>query len=160
MSASDEEDIQLSASDTEGLRRRAEYNRLARTAKLKSLILEKVNFRLHPEIFKLDSGSLRRDIRGEAQTMSCGDTDGVCIANISWAIRMRYKKSIRAQCLGSYVIAYEGVEGYSKETVDMFVQTVGKAATYAYFRALYAQLDWCANLGSSPLPVLQFRAKV
>jgi hypothetical protein len=27
-------------------------------------------------------------------------------------------------------------------------------------RALYAQLDWSANLGSSPLPVLQLQPKI
>jgi hypothetical protein len=46
--------------------------------------------------------------------------------------------------------------GFSEDIIKMFIDHVGKTATYAYFRALFAQLDWSANLRSPPLPVLSF----
>ena len=48
-----------------------------------------------------------------------------------------------------------GVKECSDEVVELFLEHVGRVATYAYFRALYANLDWSATLNSQPRPVLQ-----
>jgi hypothetical protein len=73
---------------------------------------------------------------------------------------MKFKKKNVVKCVASYLILYDGIMGCSEETVKVFIDNVAKTATYAYFRGLYAHLDWSANLGSAPLPIVQFQPKV
>lgn len=141
-------------------KKRNNYNRLVRQTKLVALLLERVDFKILPEAIGLNKALLTRDLNGKTEVMTPGAEDGTCIANIVWNINMRFKKKIIIKCVASYIVTYEGMRGFSPETVQMFVDTVGKAASYAYFRAMYAHLDWSANLGSPPLPILQFQAKV
>ncbi len=92
--------------------------------------------------------------------MAPGIEDGTCVANVAWEVHFKYKTRTAVKCTASYLISYEGMKGCTEETVGLFVENVGKTATYAYFRALYAHLDWSANLGSPPLPVIQLQPKV
>lgn len=82
------------------------------------------------------------------------------MANILWEVVFKYKNKNVVKCTASYIVSYDGAKDYSQETIALFLENVGKVATYAYFRALYAHLDWSANLGSQPLPVLQLQPKV
>ncbi len=141
-------------------KKRANYNRLVRQAKLVSVLLEKLDFKAHPEAMGVAKSLLARDLVAKTKVMSTGTEDGTCVANIVWNISLRFKRRVVAKCEASYVIIYEGTKDFSDETVNLFVDNVGKVATYAYFRALYAHVDWSANLASPPLPILQFQPKV
>lgn len=92
--------------------------------------------------------------------MATGITDGTLVANITWEVRFKFKQRTLMKCVASYIISYSNVKDCSEESVGVFVDHVGKVATYAYFRSLYAQLDWGATLGSDPLPVLQLQPKL
>ncbi|MGY3387784.1 hypothetical protein ACVWW6_000375 [Bradyrhizobium sp. USDA 3311] len=140
--------------------RRADYNRLVRTARLSSLILEKVDFKIHPEALGVNKALLTRSITPRTKVMSSGTADGTCVANVIWEVHFKFKKRTVVKCVGSYLISYEGIKDCSEEAVGLFVENVGKTATYAYFRALYAHCDWSANLGSPPLPVIQLQPKI
>jgi hypothetical protein len=150
----------LPATGQEVENRRANYNRLVRTARLAGLLLENVNFKVHPEALGVNKALLSRNITPKMNLMSSGATDGTCVANIVWEVTFRYKRRAVMKCSASYVISYEGVKGCSAETITVFVEHVGKVATYAYFRSLYAQLDWAATLGTEPLPILQLQPKL
>jgi hypothetical protein len=141
-------------------RRRADYNRLVRTARLGGLLLEKVDFRMVPDILSIKGSLLTRSITPTTTVMSSGVEDGTCVANVIWEVAFRYKAKSLVKCKASYIISYDGIENVSDETVGIFIENVGKTATYAYFRALYAHLDWSANIGSQPLPVLQLQPKL
>ncbi len=141
-------------------RRRADYNRLVRTAKLASLVLEKVDFKVTPGGWGIKEALLTRSISPATDVISSGIEDGTCVANVVWEVVFKYKTKPVMRCKASYIISYDGIEDVTEETVGVFVDNVGKTATYAYFRALYAHLDWSANLGSQPLPVLQLQPKL
>lgn len=141
-------------------KRRADYNRLVRTARLAGLLLEKVDFKMSPDALGIKASLLTRSISPTTTVLSSGIEDGMCVANVMWEVIFKYKAKTLMKCKASYIISYEGIENVSDETVDVFVDNVGKTATYAYFRALYAHLDWSANLGSQPLPVLQLQPKL
>lgn len=136
--------------------RMGEYNKLARTARLLALILEKVDFKIYPEALGADKSELIRHFSPKTEIMSVGLDDGTCVANITWRVTFKLKKKVVVRCAASYIISYAGVRDCSADGVTIFLESVGKIATYSYFRALYAQLDWSANLGSEPLPVIQF----
>jgi hypothetical protein len=125
-----------------------------------SLLLERVEFKITPESLGVNKALLSRDLIGKTEVMASGSDDGTCIANIVWNINIRFKKRVLIKCVASYIVTYEGMNGFTADVIQLFVDSVGKAATYAYFRAMYAHLDWSANLGSPPLPIMQFQAKV
>ena len=140
--------------------RRANYNRLVRETRLAGLILESVNFKIAPEALGVNKALLTRSIAPKTKVMSSGTSDGRCVANIIWEVFFKYKKKIVMRCTASYMISYNGIRDCSEETVTLFVEHVGKVATYAYFRSLYAQLDWAAAIGSDPLPIFQLQPKI
>ena len=140
--------------------RRANYNRLVRTARLASIILDSVNFKILPEALGVNKSLLKRDLNVSTKLMSSGLTDGTCVGNIVWTVQYKFQRRTIVKCTASYIISYDGIEKCSEETVGIFVENVGKVATYAYLRALYAHLDWSANLGSPPLPIVQFLPKL
>lgn len=141
-------------------KRRAAYNRLVRLARLASILLEKIDFKIAPEAYGLDKSLLKRELNVTTDLMSYDSDDGTCIANIQWSIAMKFKKKKVVKCTASYIIMYKGMTNSPEEIVRVFIDHVAKTATYAYFRALYAHLDWSGNLGSAPLPVVQFQPKL
>lgn len=140
--------------------RRANYNRLVRQARLANLLLDSLNFKIHPEALGVNKALLTRSIAPKTKVMSSGITDGQCVANIVWEVVFRFKRRTVMKCAASYIISYEGIKDCSEDTVTIFVEHVGKVATYAYFRALYAQLDWASMSDSEPLPILQLQPKL
>jgi hypothetical protein len=138
--------------------RRQTYNRLVRRAKLNSILLEKIDFKIAPEAYGLEKKLLKRELNVTTDLMSYDE--GMCIASIQWTINMKFRKKSMAKCAANYIIMYDDIKDFPEETVKIFIDHVGKTATYAYFRALYAHLDWSANLGSAPLPVVQFQPKL
>lgn len=141
-------------------KRRADYNRLVRQARLANLLLEKVDFKILPEVLGLKESLLSRNISPSTKMISSGVEDGTCVASVTWEVTFKHKSRNMMKCTASYIISYDGIKDCSEETVSTFVDNVGRTATYAYFRALYAHLDWSATLGSHPLPVLQLQPKV
>jgi hypothetical protein len=140
--------------------RRANYNRLVRTTRLRTIITEKVDFKVAPEALGGNKAALKRDLNVKTELLASGIEDGICVGQIVWTVQMKLQRKAVVKCTASYLITYEGIENCSEETVTIFVENVGKVATYAYFRALYAHLDWSANLGSQPLPIVQFQPKL
>jgi len=140
--------------------RRANYNRLVRTARLSSIVLEDVRFKILPEALGVNKSLLKRHLNVSTKVLSHGLTDGTCVGNIIWNVQYKFQKRTIIKCNASYIISYSGIENCSEDTVEIFVENVGKVATYAYLRALYAHLDWSANLGSPPLPIVQFLPKL
>jgi hypothetical protein len=142
------------------LRRRNDYNRLVRTAKLTSILLEKTEFGARTEAVGISKSLLKRELNANSTVLSSGTLDGSCIANIQWSVKYTYQKRTIVKCITSYIVSFEGMKDFSDEVIGIFVDTNAKGITYSYFRALYAHLDWSANLGSAPLPIVQLQAKV
>ena len=143
-------------------KRRVDYNRLVRTERLENLVLEKVEFKIASEALGIKESLLTRTLSPTVRIMTYGHDDNTCVANILWDVTIKFKTKAVVKCRASYIVSYEGdnVKNSSEEVIGLFLEHVGKVATYAYFRSLYAQLDWAANLHSQPLPVLQLQPKV
>lgn len=136
--------------------RKDDYNKLVASARLRALILENVDFKITPEALSAEKSVLKRQLVPKTKIMSLGLDDGTCMANVIWEVTFKLKNKNVVRCTASYIISYDGVQDCSADGVTVFLENVGKVATYAYFRALYSQLDWSATLGSDPLPVIQF----
>jgi len=152
--------VPATAPEDDPQKKRTDYNRLVRTARLANLLLEKVDFKILPDALGIKQSLLTRSLTPTTKVMSYGITDGTCVANVLWEVTFKYKNKNVVRCAASYIVSYDGIKECTEETVGVFLEHVGKVATYAYFRALYAHLDWSANLGSQPLPVLQLQPKL
>lgn len=141
-------------------KRRVDYNRLVRIAKLTSIFLEKNDFSVRSEAVGLSKSLLKRELIANAVVLASGSSDGICVAKIEWAVKYAYQKRVIVKCTTSYIVSFDGMKDFSEEVIGIFVETNAKAVTYSYFRALFAHLDWSANLGSAPLPIVQLQAKV
>lgn len=148
----------------EALLRRNNYNRLVRGANLVSLWLRELKFQVTPGALSIvlpEKEALKRDINGKSTVIAYGDDDDDnCIIIVRWNIKIRHKRKTMVRCDASYLVGYSGMTGFDPSLIDVFAETVAGAATYSYFRAAYAQLDWAAELSSPPLPVRQFKARV
>jgi hypothetical protein len=140
--------------------RRNRYNLLVRTAKLTTLLLHETNFVVQPDAHAISRHLLSRDLEGRREVLSHGCEDGDCVVRVKWIATMRYRKRNLIRGSASYIVSYRGMKGFSEDIVEEFADVIAKAATYPYFRALYAHLDWSAELGSPPLPLFQFHPKV
>jgi hypothetical protein len=137
-----------------------QYNKAVRLAKLSSILLEKIAFKISPDAPSAKQADLKRELNVKTNILSYDPSSGDCVANIIWSIKMMKKRKRLVDCSASYIVLYDGIKECPEDAVQMFIDHVGKTATYAYFRALYAHLDWSANIGSPPLPVIQFQPKV
>jgi hypothetical protein len=137
-----------------------QYNKAVRLAKLSSILLEKINFQISPDALRGKQSEYQRELNVKTEILHYDAASGDCIANISWTITMKFKRKRVAKCVANYVVIYSEIKECPEDTVQMFIDHVGKTATYAYFRALYAHLDWSANLGSPPLPVVHFNPTI
>jgi hypothetical protein len=133
-----------------------QYNKATRLAQLSSILLQKVDFQISPDALRSDPSELKRELGAETEIINYEPDAGDCVAAIRWNIVLRYKRKKVASCKTSYIVVYREVKGFSEDIIKTFIDHVGKTATYAYFRALYAHLDWSANLRSPPLPVMSF----
>lgn len=140
--------------------KRNSYNKLVRTAKLKTLLLHETEFSVHHEAHAIAKHLLEREVVGSREVLSSGCSEGDCVVRVKWTAITKYKKKKLVSGWASYIVNYQGMTGCTLETVEEFTEAVAKAATYPYFRSLYAHLDWSAELGSPPLPVFQFLPKL
>ena len=141
-------------------KKRNDYNRVVRQARLISIILDNVDFDIKPEAVAADKASIKRNISSDAQLVSFDSEDGSCFAKIVWKVDVHHNRKKIVKCKASYVVMYDNIKECPNEVVNIFVENVARPATYAFFRALYAHLDWSAGLASPPLPVVRYLPKV
>lgn len=140
--------------------RRRNYNRLVRQANLVSIFLEELKFKAAPETLSIPKDKLRRSIQAKMGDLLFNEEEGVCMAKVGWGIEIKNERRKLVQCTATYVLIYDNIRNCPEETVRTFVEHIGKAACYAYFRAMYAQVDWAAGIGSPPIPVMRLEPKL
>jgi hypothetical protein len=140
-------------------KRRANYNRVVRQARLLSLLLEDLKFNIDPSALEFRR-EMKRSIGSEIKNFAFVPDQNFCAATIQWSIEMRHRRRKLVKCVAAYTVLYENIKECEEDVVRIFMDNVGKAATYAYLRSLFAQLDWASNLNSPPLPVLRLEPSV
>lgn len=136
--------------------RRASYNKLARTAQLADVLLTKVDFSVSPSYHSTDPQNHVRKFDGQVVQIARQTGDNLCLAEIKWTVSVVLGKKKLAKCDAHYVIIYDSVTDADEDSLRIFIESVGRATAYSYFRGLCAQLDWAGGLRLPPLPVHQF----
>ncbi|MFG1293764.1 hypothetical protein [Xanthobacter versatilis] len=140
--------------------RRNKYNRAVREARLVTIDLRGVKFSADPAAPLARGDKTRRGFGSEIVEFQYDPDEKIVFSCIRWKINLKDGRKNIVSCQVDYSVLYDGFSSTEEEIVKLFVEYVARPATYAYFRALYAQLDWSAGLNSPPLPVVQFTPKV
>src|SRR4051812_31833164 len=96
-------------------KRRADYNRLVRQGRLANLLLEKVDFKMVPEVLGIKESLLARNIAPLTKILSSGIEDGTCVASVVWEVTFKFKGKNLMKCTASYIISYDNIQDCSEE---------------------------------------------
>jgi hypothetical protein len=139
--------------------RRQRYNQIVREAQLAVLLLSKVDFKVNRSV-AAEEGASKLSYAGRLVEIAHMREQGACGAGVEWLVEIKKGRKQLARCTARYDIIYDGFDSYDDEIVAVFVENVAQPATYTYFRALFANLDWSAELHTPPLPVIKFYPKI
>lgn len=139
------------------------YNSLVRGAKLVTIQLVESKFKVIPEYFsKSDNQNKKRGFHCDLENISLSPGEGIFFANFVWHTYVKDGKKNLLELDCDYLCVYAAEElapgsvaVLEKRNVDLFLERVGKVATYPYFRAMASQYSWAANADLPMLPVLK-----
>lgn len=148
-----------SALDPSVQERRQSYNRAVREARLVKIVLSAVKFGVKRSVPFSEASVRKLSYGGEVVEFAVVKKNALG-ASIKWSVNIKSGRKQVATCMATYNIVYDNFSSLDDETARLFAENVAQPATYAYFRALYANLDWSAELRSPPLPVIKFHPKI
>lgn len=160
----DEANLVVSAEQKEAdaLKRRADYNRAVRTAELNSILLRDLKFKVDRKAAPVRGQPVKMtgECNGAMIGLRVDEESGAMTASIEWGVELKVAKKRVASCKAVYDVVYNGFAEVDDDVVGLFAENVARPACYAYFRSLYASMDWAAELRFPPLPVVRFNPKV
>lgn len=132
------------------------YNSIVARAHLRSIRMTTSHFDMKPEALDLDPDAWRHNVVAGVLDSFLESENGALYGVFSFDVVCRHGRkrvlSVSATYLASYRIQGECDGG----ACELFIERVGKVATYPYFRSLVASLTAQAGLMMQPLPVLSF----
>jgi len=129
------------------------YNGVVKAAELRGLNLTRVDFTVAPEYFT--TAAAERELKYGCEDVSVSVSGDVAAGVFRWALSVHAAETSLLSCTAEYVVTYDGVGGCDENAVKGFVERVGKFASYPYFRAQAASLNWNAGANLPVLPVLK-----
>ena len=139
------------------------YNSLVRAAKLATIQLVESNFKITPEYFtKLEPSGRKRGFHCDIDNISIESDRRAFWAHLIWHTYVKLGKKFLFRLDCDYLCAYSAefdqhanFDHVTEQNVTLFLERVGKVATYPYFRATASQFSWAANADLPMLPVLK-----
>jgi hypothetical protein len=137
----------------------AEYNLVAKGAKLEAINLFCTRFDINPELlaeernWKLNYGR---------KILSCqfSEEQSSVVAVFQYYVIAKFGRKRALSCSADYGVFYETPDGATTAGAVGFCRNVGTFAAYPYFRALFAQLSGEAGLSLPPLPAIASTAHI
>lgn len=131
----------------------AEYNAVARNAKILSITLMKSTFEMKDEYF-IDPKSHKFVFGSKCKQTKYIAKRGIGLGHFICSVSVRHgrKKVLKVRLV--YLIIYENLRDKNREAVLAFVKLIGKFATYPYFRTHVSQLNWESGASLPVLPVI------
>ena len=132
------------------------YNSLVARAHLRSIRMTTSEFDMKPEALDLDPDAWRNNVVAGVLDSFLEHENGSLYGVFSFKVVCRYGRK-RVLSIGATYLASYRIQGACDEgACELFIERVGKVATYPYFRSLVAMLTGQAGLMMQPLPVLSF----
>lgn len=135
------------------------YNQVVTDARLRKLMLSDLTFKVNREL-DVSSSKPTMQFEGILAAFSFDAEAKAIAATIEWIATQKQGRKVYSKCAAQYHIIYDGFTVEDEDILERFAFNVGRPATYTYFRALFASLDWAAELRNPPLPVVKFFPKI
>ncbi|MEE8630222.1 MULTISPECIES: hypothetical protein [Methylobacterium] len=143
--------------------RRRKYNKAVRQANLVNILLSRVDFKVNRDVRPPVRGaenSSPPSYGGKLAKFTYFEEEKACFATVVWTVEIKSERRTYAKCVAQYDVIYNGFTEVDNSIIELFAENVARPATYSYFRALFANLDWSSDLRLPPLPVVKFHPKV
>lgn len=140
--------------------RRQRYNRAVREARLVTILLSSLKFDVVRNAGRPKDEDLKPSYAGQVVNSSLDSDLGALAVTVRWTVNIKAGRRKFSSCAAEYDVIYDKFSSLDDEIALIFAENVAQPATYAYFRGLYASLDWSAGLRSPPLPVIKFHPKI
>jgi hypothetical protein len=139
---------------------RRRYNKAVREARLITITLSSLKFEVARNVEpKEDNRKLSYHHSVSELVIQPVEEGSALFARVEWHVDIRHGRKKYSWCSARYDVIYDMFSDIDDEIAELFAENVAQPATYAYFRALYANLDWSAGLRSPPLPIIKFFPK-
>jgi hypothetical protein len=137
------------------------YNKTVREAQLVTVLLSSVKFDVKRHVWvRTREQKPKHAYDGSLKYFSLDTEKKTAFASVEWQVSLKVGGKLLAKCSAIYDVIYDQFSETDETILRAFVENVARPTTYAYFRALYASLDWAADMRSPPLPVIKFMPKV
>lgn len=143
----------------ENERRLKVYNRIVADAQLAKLVLTKVDYQVNHDVAR-NGREPALNYRGDLIEFDHNKEIGAIMAGVKWTADIRCGRKKYVHFVAQYVVIYEGFTTDETDLLERFADNVARPATYSYFRALFANLDWASDTRTTPLPVVKFFPKI
>lgn len=140
--------------------KRRQYNRAVREARLVTILLSSFTFKVDRQMKRPPMEEWKAGVDGELKSFDFDIDKKTLLARILWTVEIKVKRRSYVKCVAEYDIVYDGFSMLGDETAMLIAENLARPATYAYFRAMFANADWAADIGAPPLPVIKFHPKV
>ncbi|BBK31201.1 hypothetical protein STHU_18350 [Allostella humosa] len=132
-----------------------EYNEVARSAKLRDILLIGSEFEVIPAYFEHNHDGEIVSKLGYNSTFTDFDfDDGVATGKWIWSVTARARRKKTLSILATYLVAYDGLAGCSHRAVFIYMRRVSRFASYPYFRTHVSHLSWESGAGLPILPTI------
>jgi hypothetical protein len=132
------------------------YNSIVARAHLRSIRMTASHFDMKPEALDLDPDAWRNNVSVSVLERFLEAESGSLFGIFGFEVVCRQGRKRVLSASATYLVSYR-VEGECNQAAcELFVERVGKIATYPYFRSLVSSLTSQAGLVMRPLPVLSF----
>lgn len=132
------------------------YNSLVTRAHLSNIRMTSSKFDMKPEALGLDPDAWQNNVSAGLIESFFESETGRLYGVFGFDVICKYARKKVLSINATYLISYKIVGECDQDACELFVQRVGKIATYPYFRSLVAALTSQAGLIMRPLPVLSF----
>lgn len=135
----------------------AAYNKVARNAQLRGIVLFESNFFMLPqyaiEVAKEDTKQ-ELSFDSKYRELDVDIEGGGATCEWTWHVAAVLKRKKNLFIQAKYVLFYDGISECDKESISMFMRKVGKFASYPYFRAHVHHVSGEANASLPILPTI------
>jgi preprotein translocase subunit SecB len=132
------------------------YNSIVARAHLRSIRMTKSQFEMKPEALDIDPDAWRHNVVAGVLDSFLESENGSLYGVFSFEVICRHGRKKVLSISATYLTSYRIQGECDANACELFVERVGKVATYPYFRSLVASLTAQAGLMMQPLPVLSF----
>ncbi|MDM7927557.1 MAG: hypothetical protein QUV12_02670 [Blastomonas fulva] len=132
------------------------YNGLVARAHLRGIRMTSSKFDMKPEALELDPDAWQNNVSASILESFYEQESGMLYGVFGFEVVCKYARKKVLSINANYLISYLIIGECEKAACELFVERVGKIATYPYFRSLVASITSQAGLVMRPLPVLSF----